>query len=66
LVNRPRERKPRLTKTDKDNAVFLTRDIKNVVKLQRSIGRWNIKRHAALMETFHRNVTVFRKDKITH
>ena len=43
LVNRPRERNSRLNKTDKANAVFLTRDIKNEVKLQLSIDRWNIK-----------------------
>ena len=43
LVNRPRKRNSRLNKTDKANAVFLTRDIKNKVKLQLSIDRWNIK-----------------------
>ena len=33
LVNRPRKRNSRLSKTDKANAVFLTGDIMNEVKL---------------------------------
>ena len=43
LGNNPRKRNSRLNKTDKANAVFLTRDIKNEVVFQTSIDRWNIK-----------------------
>jgi hypothetical protein len=66
LGNNPRKRNSRLNKTDKANAVFLTRDIKNEVALQTSIDRWNIKSYAARRETLHRNVTIRRRDEILH
>ena len=34
MVNRPRERNSRLNKTDKANAVFLTRDIRMEVRFK--------------------------------
>jgi hypothetical protein len=66
LVNRPKKKNSRLNKTDKANAVFLTRDIKSEVMFQTSIDRWNINRHAALSQTLHRNVTFRRLDEILH
>ena len=43
LVKKPRDRNSRLNKTAKANAVFFMRDIKNEVKIQANIDRWNIK-----------------------
>ena len=66
LVHSPRERNSRVNRTARAASFFFTRDIKNRIKFQPSIARWNIKRSAAVTETFHRNVTFSHGDKVVH
>src|SRR5262245_59680672 len=66
LVHSPRERNSRVNRTARAASFFFTRDIKNRIKFQPSIARWNIKRSAAVTETFHRNVTFSHGDRVLH
>src|SRR5262249_4265223 len=66
LVHSPRERHSRVNRTARATNFFFTRDIKKSIKFEPSIGRWNIKRSAAVTETFHRNVTFSQGDKVVH
>src|SRR5215510_12679578 len=66
LVHSPRERHSRVNKTARAANFFFTRDIKKSIKFEPSIGRWNIKRSAAITEAFHRNVTFSHGDKVVH